>query len=221
MAGGREQSPASSIAEFSREEWDALSERHNRNWFYFQALERLGLPQFKPVYFSSRIAGRLRGAIVGFLVTPEAGAEQPRASGWLQRARPAAWRRAERRVLVLGSPLDEPCTLLLPGSASLDERRGILSELTCWADEYARSHRCSALVVKGTTAETDDLWQHASSHAHLRRVRRGRSHWLRAEPAWLEACAAIVDRCFGLDLRERELKSLLGGSDPRSQPGRR
>ena len=135
MAGGREQSPASSIAEFSREEWDALSERHNRNWFYFQALERLGLPQFKPVYFSSRIAGRLRGAIVGFLVTPEAGAEQPRASGWLQRARPAAWRRAE--------------------------------------------------------------------------------------PAWLEACAAIVDRCFGLDLRERELKSLLGGSDPRSQPGRR
>jgi hypothetical protein len=36
------------------------------------------------------------------------------------------------------------------------------------------------------------------------------SRRLRERPAWLEWCTAIVDRCFGFELREEELKTLLG-----------
>ena len=230
LAGGRDapgyrdlqRRSASSITEFTRDEWDALSDRHNRNWFYFQALERLRLPQFTPVYFSIRVAGCLRGAILGFLVARDNSERAGPASRWL-RARPVAWRRTERRALVLGSPLNEACSLLLPAHASLDERRGILDELIRSADEYACAHQCAALVVKGAPVETEELWRPATAHARLKRVlnplqgepgSNRTSCWVRTEPAWLELCTAIVDRCFGLDLREQELKTLLGDSQP-------
>jgi hypothetical protein len=214
---------ASSIAEFSRDEWDALSDCHNRNWFYFQALERLRLPQFAPVYFSVRVAGCLRAAILGFVVARENSARAGAASRWL-RTRAVPWRCPERRALVLGSPLNEACLLLLTASASIDERRAILDSLIRSADEYACTHQCAALVVKGTPAETEELWRPATAHARLKRVPEPvgsgssdgqTSSWLRTEPAWLELCTAIVDRCFGFDLREAELKTLLGGDTRR------
>ena len=226
--GDLQRQAASSITEFTRDEWDALSDRHNRNWFYFQALERLRLPQFTPVYFSIRAAGCLRGAILGFLVARDNSERAGPASRWL-RARPVAWRRTERRALVLGSPLNEACSLLLPLHASLEERRGILDALIRSADEYASAHRCVALVVKGTPIETEALWRLATAHARLKRVPNPvqsdsgidkTSCWVRTEPAWLELCTAIVDRCFGLDLREQELKTLLGDSQ-RSPPADR
>jgi hypothetical protein len=211
---------ALSIAQFSRAEWNALVIEPARDWFYFQALERLALPGFSPVYFGVRCDGRLRGAVAGFLLE---GAWRPHRDGMpdqLARVLHRIRRSRGARALVLGSPLNEPCGVGLAPDADEHERRDLLAHMLGAADEFASRYGYGVLAVKDACASTEELWAWACEGLHLKRLRSGlpqsavaTSSWYRAEKPWLNWCYSVIDHAFGFDLRDEELRQLLGSSD--------
>lgn len=209
-----------SIARFSRAEWNALAIEPSRDWFYFQALERLALPGFSPVYFGVRCQGRLRAAIGGFLLD---GVRRPRPDliqDQLARVLGRIGRGRNARALVLGSPLNEPCAVALAADANGTERRELLAQMLAAADEFASRHDYGVLAVKDACATAEGLWEWACDARHLKRLRgviawptktavTSRS-WYRAETPWLDWCYQVIDGAFGFDLRDEELRQLLG-----------
>lgn len=208
---------ALSIAQFARAEWNALVIEPARDWFYFQALERLALPGFSPVYFGVRCDGRLRGAVAGFLLE---GAWRPQRDvihDQLARVLQRIGRSRGSRALVLGSPLNEPCAVALAADADEVERRDLLAHMLGAADEFASRYGYGVLAVKDAYAATEELWAWACDGLRLKRLRGGMaqgegatSSWYRAETPWLNWCYSVIDHAFGFDLRDEELRQLLG-----------
>jgi hypothetical protein len=208
--------PARSITEFSRVEWSSLLAEPARTWFHFQALERMALPAFSPVYFAIRCEGRLRGAIAGFLVDGRSWPHPASIQDDLARAVRRMTRGAPGRAVVLGSPINEPCSFAVAADAGFSERRELLEQLLLSAERYAEQQGCGALAVKNTEAKSVDLWSWACARVGLKRVRgrplrwhRARQDttysWYRAGSSWLDRCHAVVDSAFGVDLRSGEL----------------
>jgi hypothetical protein len=216
---------ATSIAGFPRREWNTLVAEPARDWYYFQAIERLGLPGFSPLYFGLRSEGRLRGAIAGFLLDGDAWPHAASIDPSLARALRARARHAGGRAIVIGSPLNESCSLAAAADADSDERRELLEALLQAAEGYGQRHGCETLAVKDVDPRSLDLWSSACARLRLKRVRRAASAWLRegterryswyrTREGWREACASIMDGLFGFDLHETETSELLA---PRSR----
>jgi len=213
---------ALSIGQFSRAEWNALSIEPARDWFYFQALERLALPGFSPVYFGVRCDGRLRGAVAGFLLEGSWRPQRDVLHDQLARVLHRIGRSRGSRALVLGSPLNEPCAVALAPDADEQERRELLSHMVGAADEFASRYGYGVLAVKDVYAATEELWSWVCDGLHLRRLRSGlgqsavaTSSWYRAETPWLNWCYSVIDHAFGFDLRDEELRQLLGSDHAR------
>ena len=165
------------IARFSRVEWNALAIEPVRDWFYFQALERLELPGFSPVYFGVRCGGRLRAAIAGFLLDGAWRPQNDLVHDQLARVLRRIGRGHDARALVLGSPLNEPCAVALAPDADGMERRELLAQMLNAADAYASRFDYRVLAVKDVCAATEDMWEWACEGLHLRRLRDRTSAW--------------------------------------------